>query len=131
MCVAAWTFQSSFYKRFHLNSKLIKSVENVVASRYAGGRCAFRCRSPCHHPANLRFTNTGPCCQLANESGDSDWCGHPRETTWSGHVDEDNVIDAVHAVTSDDTWSSTATVGERFAGKQWTNGSPSRPPRSR
>ena len=83
---------------------------------------------------NPNVTNTRPCCHAVNESG-TKWhrqLAHPdtvEQTMWSTlngrHMKEDDVIEAVHKVT-DDVWSSTATVGERFTDEQRNYGRPSR-----
>ena len=104
---------------------------SLTVNRYADGHSAFRCRSPSRHLVNPTVTNT-----RVNESGT--WSfqvanpGTMEQTTWSTlngcQMEDEDVIEAVHKVT-DDAWSRTTTVGERFTDRQRNSRSPARPPR--
>ena len=79
-----------------------------------GGRCAFRCRSPCRHLANVA-SNARPYSLLASDSN----------TKWSSavnghhHWNEDDVMEeAVNRRAARDPLSSSVTAGNRFAENQ-------------
>jgi len=109
----------------------------VYANRGAGGLCDSRYRSPCRQLVNPSVTNTRPYCRLVDGSNTKYGCqvagrGTTDQTRWSTlngcHVDESDILEAVHKVDRDPVFSS-ATAAKRFTGDQYYADVPALPPR--